>query len=68
MLNLDLPEDQKRIDWLEKYVVSIDFTITPDGDPTFRMVYTDKDECHLMMTDKPSLRAAIDRAMLSMHE
>ena len=53
---------------MEKYVVSIDFIITPDGDPTFRMVYTDKDECHLMMTDKPSLRAAIDRAILSMHE
>jgi len=67
MLNLDLPEDQKRVDWLEKYVVSIDFAITPDSDPTFKIVYMDESEKHLMITDGPSLRAAIDRAILGVH-
>lgn len=63
---LDQPEDKERVDWIEKYVVMIDYTIK-DEEPLFRMMYTTDDEYHLLMTDGPSLRAAIDRAMLSSH-
>lgn len=65
--NLDQPEDQGRVDWIEKYVIEIAFTINSDGDPLFKIVYIDESEEHLMITDGPSLRAAIDRAMLSSH-
>jgi len=64
---LDQPEDEKRVNWIEQYVIEITFTINNDGDPMFKIVYMDKSEEHLMITDGPSLRAAIDRAMLSVH-
>lgn len=58
---------RKRVNWIEQYVIEITFTINNDGDPMFKIVYMDKSEEHLMITDGPSLRAAIDRAMLSVH-
>lgn len=65
--NLDQPEDTARVDWMQKYVVAIDFTINGDEDPLFRILYTSGDEHHLMMTDGKSLRTAIDRAILQTH-
>lgn len=62
--NLDQPEDKERVDWIEKYVVMIDYTVRND-EPLFRMTYITDDGYHLLVTDGPSLRAAIDRAMLS---
>jgi len=64
---LDQPEDESRVNWIEQYVIEITFTINSDGDPTFKIVYMDESEEHLMITDGPSLRAAIDRAILSVH-
>jgi len=64
---LDHPEDESRVNWIEQYVIEITFTINGDGDPTFKIVYMDESEEHLMITDGPSLRAAIDRAILSVH-
>lgn len=52
---------------MEKYVIEIAFTINGDGDPMFKIVYMDESEEHLMITDGPSLCAAIDRAILSVH-
>ena len=64
---LDQPEDENRVDWIEQYVIKITFAINSDGDPMFEIVYMDESEEHLMITDGPSLRAAIDRAILSVH-
>lgn len=64
---LDQPEDENRINWIEKYVIEISFTINKDGDPTFKIVYISENEEHLIITDGPTLRAAIDRAMLTTH-
>lgn len=64
---LDQPEDRQRLEWMEKYVIAIDYTIKGDGDPMFRIIYTSNDEHHLMITDGSSLCAAIDRAILSVH-
>lgn len=64
---LDRPEDRQRLEWMEKYVIEIAFTINGDGDPMFKIVYMDESEEHLMITDGPSLCAAIDRAILSVH-
>ena len=64
---LDQPADESRVSWIEKYVIEVAFTINGDGDPTFKIVYMDESEEHLMITDGPSLRTAIDRAMLSSH-
>jgi hypothetical protein len=64
---LDQPEDENRINWIEQYVIEIQFIINNDGDPVFKIVYMDESQEHLMITDGPSLRAAIDRAILSVH-
>ena len=64
---LDQPEDENRINWIEQYVIEIQFIINNDGDPVFTIVYMDESQEHLMITDGPSLRAAIDRAILSVH-
>jgi len=64
---VDQPEDESSVDWIEQYVIEIAFTINNDGDPMFKIVYMDESEEHLMITDGPSLRAAIDRAILSVH-
>jgi hypothetical protein len=63
MLNLDQPEDQKRIDWIEKYVIAIDFYIVDDEDPRFVITFVDDGEEHMIMCDGPTLRTALDRAM-----
>lgn len=62
---LDQPEDRQRLEWMEKYVIAIDYVIKGDGDPMFRILYTSNDERHLMITDGSSLCSAIDRAILS---
>ena len=64
---LDQPEDENRINWIEQYVIEIQFIINNDGDPVFKIVYMHESQEHLMITDGPSLRAAIDRAMLTTH-
>lgn len=64
---LDQPEDENRINWIEQYVIEMQFIINNDGDPVFKIVYMDESQEHLMITDGPSLRAAIDRAILSVH-
>lgn len=64
---LDQPEDESRVNWIEQYVIEIQFIINNDGDPVFKIVYMDESQEHLMITDGPSLRAAIDRAILSVH-
>ena len=64
---LDQPEDESRVNWIEKYVIEASFSVDDDGDPLFKIVYMDESEEHLMITDGPSLRAAVDRAMLSAH-
>jgi hypothetical protein len=63
MLNLDQPEDQKRVDWIEKYVIAIDFYIKDDEDPRFVITFVDDGEEHMIMCDGPTLRVALDRAM-----
>jgi hypothetical protein len=59
--------DAIRIDWLEKYLIEAKFIINDSNDPVFRTVHTDESEEHLMITEAPTLRAAIDRAILSVH-
>ena len=63
MLNLDQPEDQKRIDWIEKYVIAIDFYIVDHKDPRFVITFVDDGEEHMIMCDGPTLRVALDRAI-----
>lgn len=63
MLNLDQPEDQKRVDWIEKYVIAIDFYIVDHKDPRFVITFVDDGEEHMIMCDGPTLRVALDRAI-----
>jgi len=74
MLNLNDKEDQKRAEWMDKYVTVIDMCIgepdldKPMGDPTAKVFYKihynyDNQSYHTIVCDQFTIRDAVDRAM-----
>jgi hypothetical protein len=73
MLNLNDKEDQKRAEWVEKYVSMIDVYVhnsaldKPIDDPTamvvYKIHYTYDNQNHTIVCDQFTIRDAVDRAM-----